>query len=175
MHFCGAAVCKSLNKFCCSRMLPDEFWSFSFSMSGAFFKRYTFFNVRRFFPDDIRLFSDITRFFVQTSDLCNFRHHCVTALFQIQINVVLALKLTGKDLCELYKIKASVSDKNLPDNRECTGTDVNLNLMVGCIFHNIKHFSTSFLHNEVLGTLRSNRGAVFLPGMQQAAEPHAEK
>lgn len=168
MHFCGAAVCKSLNKFCCSRILPDEFWRFSFSMSGAFFKRYTFFNVRRFFQ--------ISRdFFVQTSDLCDFRHHCVAALFQIQINIVLALKFTVKDLRELYKIKASVSNKNLPDNRECTGTDVNLNLMVGCIFHNIKHFSTSFLHNEVLGTLRSNRSAVFLPGMQQAAEPHAEK
>jgi hypothetical protein len=132
-------------------------------MSGAFFQTtYVFFQISG-------------DFFVQTSDLCNFRHHCVTALFQIQINVVLALKLTGKDLRELYKIKASVSDKNLPDNRECTGTDVNLNLMVGCIFHNIKHFSTSFLHNEVLGTLRSNRSADFLPGMQQAAEPHAEK
>ena len=77
-------------------------------------------------------------------------HQGITALFQIEIYIVLTFELIIKDLSKFYEIKSSVSDEKFPDNRSCAGTNVYLDMMIGCIFHNIKHFSTSFLNHEVL-------------------------
>ena len=77
-------------------------------------------------------------------------HQGITALFQIEIYIVLTFELIIKDLSKFYEIKSSVSDEKFPDNRSCAGSNVYLDMMIGCIFHNIKHFSTSFLNHEVL-------------------------
>ena len=55
-------------------------------------------------------------------------HQGITALFQIEIYIVLTFELIIKDLSKFYEIKSSVSDEKFPDNRSCAGTNVYLDM-----------------------------------------------